>query len=519
MSQGVMIIGVDGAPWALLSHWISTNKLPTFKRITNLGLKGILKSTIPCTTFPALPSMFTGMNPGNLGIFSFINFDGSLATMKEIQYPKIWNILDKHNRSSCIVNVPATFPPEKVNGVMISGWAPSEKSNYTYPGYIKKDIKGFRNDRIEEEIRRLRKKKRNEKSREKYFDLMIEQTERRYDIFKKLNQEKDYDFSIFWIQETDIIQHYCWEYKESLLRFYIKVDNILSDVLSNFPERNLFVVSDHGFESRPEKFFFVNTWLRKQGYLKQMGGPIINHFVNFGEFFAYNYLHRWFLEKILVLRESMKKKSGSNQKCAISKIDNIPGIDKKHSKAYLSTIFGIRVNNASNYEAIREEIIKKLRKLKDEKGGRVIRGCWRKEEVFTGKYLKEIPDIIFFTSERYTPFPALTKNLFAKVKRIRYWWQSGEHFRARDGILMACGPAIKKNNDLVNANIEDVFPTILHLMGFEIPRYVDGKVLTKVSVRVREPVFKEYKHVTEEIKLERKDEEKIIDRLRELGYL
>jgi len=515
-----MIVGVDGAPWILLSHWISNNKLPTFKRITKLGSRGILKSTIPCTTFPALPSMLTGMNPGNLGIFSFINFDGSLATMREIQYPKIWNILDKHNRSSCIVNVPATFPPEKVSGVMISGWAPSEKSNYTYPKYLKREIKGFRNNRIEEEIRSLRKKKRDEKSRKKYFDLMIEQTERRYNIFKKLNQERDYDFSIFWIQESDTIQHYCWEYKESLLRFYIKVDDILSDLLSNFPERNLFVVSDHGFESRPEKFFFVNTWLHEQGYLKQIGGPLMNYVVNFGQFFAYNYLHRWLLEKILALWESLKKKGGSNQKCAITKIDNIPGIDKKNSKAYLSTIFGIHVNNASNYEAIREEIIEKLRTLEDEKGDSVMRDIWKKEKVFTGKYLKEIPDIVFRTSERYVPFPALTKNLFGKAKRSRYWWQSGEHFRARDGVLMACGPAIRKNNGLVNANIEDIFPTILHLMGFGIPRYIDGKVLTKISVHMRKPVFKEHEHVSEEkFKLERKDEEKIKDRLRELGYL
>jgi len=85
---------------------------------------------------------------------------------------------------------------------------------------------------------------------------------------------------------------------------------------------------------------------------------------------------------------------------------------------------------------------------------------------------------------------------------------------------MACGPAIRKNNDLVNANIEDIFPTILHLMGIEIPKYVDGKVLTKISIRAHKPSFKEYMHVSEKkSRLKRKDEEKIKDRLRELGYL
>ena len=133
MNQKVMIVGLDGGPWALLNNWVSNNKLPTFKRVMNQGSKGILKSTIPCTTFPAIPSMLTGMSPGNLGVFSFINYKGSLLTMSDIEYPKIWNILSNHNYTSCIVNVPATFPPEKLDGIMISGWVPGEKNKYTYP--------------------------------------------------------------------------------------------------------------------------------------------------------------------------------------------------------------------------------------------------------------------------------------------------------------------------------------------------------------------------------------------------
>ena len=521
MRQRVMMFGLDGAPWTLLSHWISKSKLPTFKRITQLGSKGILKSTIPCVTFPAVPSMLTGMNPGNLGVFSFIKPDGSSISMRDIRYQKIWNILDQQNRSSCILNVPLTFPPEKINGLMISGWIPSEKSNYTYPKDLRK--LGFYNDDVDTKIFRLRYKKNNPIYRMKLIDLTIERTERRYNIFKKLNREKDYDFSLFWVSETDILQHCCWEYKESLLQFYIKLDNLLSDALSSFPDRNLFVVSDHGFESRPRQFFFANTWLQKQGYLKKsrgMGGAL-HYFFNFGEVFAYNYLSQRLIGKILAFWRSLKKhKADSNQECVMEKIDNFPGIDRKNSKAYLGTLFGIHVNNCSSYEAIREEIIEKLRKLRDGNGAKVMRNVWKKEEVFMGEYLKEIPDIIFRTSEKYMPFPALTKNLFGKVKRTQYWWQTGEHYRARDGILLACGPAIRKKNDPLSTRIENIAPTILYLIGCEIPKHVDGRVLTEICVLTRKPILKEHEQVTEEIRrLKREDEEKIKDRLRKLGYL
>ena len=529
MVQKVMVIGLDGATWTLLSRWISDNKLPTFRKITYSGSKAIFISTIPSTTAPALSSMLTGMNPGNHGILSFIKADGSPMTITEIEYPKIWNILDEHGYRSCIVNVRCTFPPEKINGLMISGTIPSDKSNYVYPEELWERLKDFKNDRIEKIIFELREKKRNEKCRKKFVDLLVEQIRRRYHIFRKLNQEINYDFSMLWIEETDTLQHCCWEYEKSLLRFYTEVDSILGDIISNFPDRNLFIVSDHGFESKPERFFYVNTWLHREGKLKQKPWPPIHHFINFFQHFAYRYLPVTREQKILRLvarfHISRRKRDIPKVKCAIDRIAIFPGIDQKNSKAYLSTLFGISINDSSNSDRVRDEIIAKLRKVKDERGENVIRGVWKREEIFTGKYMTEIPDIIFLVSERYVPFPSLTKNLFGDIKRKVLGWQSGEHYRAREGILIAYGPTIRRNNDLGSAKIEDIAPTILHLMGCKIPRQVDGKVLEKIfkensDPANRKPSFTKYVGVPKKKrKLERKDEKKIKDRLKQLGYL
>ena len=524
MNEKVMIIGLDGATWGLLHPWISNNKLPTFKKLVDLGSKGILKSTIPCTTSPALPSLFTGMNPGNHGIFSFLKPSGSPVTVQNIGYPTIWNILDKYNYRSCIVNVRCTFPPEKLCGLMISGSVPSDKSNYTYPEDLKERIEGFRDDRILEKIFELRNKKKNKKYRKDLLELIIKQTERRYKIFKKLNQETDYDFSIFWIEETDLIQHCCWEYKKTLLQFYLNVDSILNDILLSFPNTNFFIVSDHGFESSPKKYFFVNTWLYKEGYLKQVSGSFLRRFINFAQFFAYKYVHPQRLGRVLNLLQSVKLRQASDQQCAMDRLDNFPGIDKNNSVAYLATLYGIDVNDSDNYEANREEIIGKLEKMEDEERERIMRGVWKREEIYMGKYLKEIPDIIFLTSEKYMPFPTLTENLFGEIKRNVLPWQSGEHYRARDGILIASGPVIRRKNYLGNVMIEDVAPTILHLMGCGIPENVDGKVLTNMFKRdsdpaKRKPLSKKYYYIAKEIRLERKEKEKIRERLRKLGYL
>ena len=528
MSEKIMVVGLDGATWSLLEPWISDNKLPTLKKIANFGSTGILKSTIPCTTIPAVPSLITGMNPGNHGIFSFIDKSGSPITMCNIKYPKIWDILDENNYSSCIVNVPFTFPSDKLRGVMISGNAPSSKSNYTYPESLKEEIKGFKDDEIEKELFKLKNKKRNKVSRRRLVRMLTEQVDRRYNIFKKLNKDKEYNLSIFWIEEADLIQHWCWEYEESLLRFYTEVDSILGDIILNFPDRNLFIVSDHGFESRAEKFFYVNTWLRDEGYLKQSRFPIYL-LANLIRTFIYENLPPKNIDKILGFLQKIKHNQTSDQ-LVTEKMKNLfAGIDNKKSKGYLSTLFGIGINRSYDYEAVREEIIMKLSRLKDEKGENVIRSAWKKEEIYSGKYLEKIPDVIFLTSEKYIPFPTLTKiksphsSLFSDIKRRRTWWLSGEHKRARDGIFMAYGPDIKEN-DIGDVMIEDVCPTILHLMGCMIPTHVDGKVIMKTFKKNsdpanRKPSYKKYEYACKELKLERKEEDSIKERLRELGYI
>jgi len=525
MTEKVMMIGLDGATWSLLEPWISDSKLPTFKKLINSGSRAVLKSTVPCVTCPALPSMYTGVNPGSFGIFFYLKRDGSPVTPRDIGYPTIWNVLDRYNYSSCIVNLRVTYPPEKLNGVMICGNpVPSDKSNYTYPEDLKERIVGFRDDRIRKKINKI---KNDKKHRKDLLELIMKQTERRYGIFKKLNEERDYDFSFFWIDETDQIQHICWEDKEILLQFFHKLDDILNDLLLSFPNRNFLIVSDHGFESSPEKLFYVNTWLFKEGYLSRVGGPFLQRIINFAQFFASRCLNLQRLERLFLqykkLNLSMHKRA-SDQLMVIKKLDSFPGISKENSVAYLATTFGIDVVHSDNYETIREEIIEKLKKIEDANGERVMKDVWKKEDIYTGKYLWEIPDIIFLTSEKYVPSPVLTKNLFGEIKKRAIPWGSGDHTKARDGILIAYGPIFKERTDLGDVSIEDITPTILHSMGCKIPEHVDGKVLVNIFKKnsdpaKRKPSLRKFIYIKEVHRLEKGEEEQIKDRLRELGYL
>ncbi|NIO19649.1 MAG: hypothetical protein GTN76_02585 [Candidatus Aenigmarchaeota archaeon] len=52
---------------------------------------------------------------------------------------------------------------------------------------------------------------------------------------------------------------------------------------------------------------------------------------------------------------------------------------------------------------------------------------------------------------------------------------SGQH--AQEGIFIIQGPYIKKSHMISGTKIIDVAPTIMYLMGLDIPREMEGKVL------------------------------------------
>src|SRR5262249_7333362 len=55
-----------------------------------------------------------------------------------------------------------------------------------------------------------------------------------------------------------------------------------------------------------------------------------------------------------------------------------------------------------------------------------------------------------------------------------------EGYHDQPGVLIVRGPGIKKGAELEECSSLDLAPTILHLMGLEIPSYMKGRVLTEM---------------------------------------
>ncbi|HSG19021.1 MAG TPA: alkaline phosphatase family protein, partial [Anaerolineae bacterium] len=135
----LLIIGIDGATFDLILPWVEAGHLPNLGRLIAGGVHGELASTLPPVTSPAWPTFMTGCNPGKHGVFDFIQPTGSdfsLVNATKIKQPIMWQRLSAAGYRVGVLNVPVTYPPQPLNGFMISGILSPKGGQICYPPNI-----------------------------------------------------------------------------------------------------------------------------------------------------------------------------------------------------------------------------------------------------------------------------------------------------------------------------------------------------------------------------------------------
>lgn len=502
-TQKIIIIGFDGGTWKALRPMLGKGGLPVLKKIMDSGVSSTLLSTIPCRSGAAITTFYTGKNPCKWGLLDFPCYDPDVVRYEKVREKNkaVWDILGVAGKKSAILNMPATFPPTPTQGVMVSGFSVSEDYEYTYPVDFKKKIAGFHSER-EAFLQMIRGTLRVGRSLEKSKELLefyLKNVKKRYELIKSTIQDKAFDFSLFWIDETDAILHEGWGREEFTSLFFKEMDKILGDVAENNPEADIMIISDHGFDASPTHEFYPKSFLEKEGYLK-LKGPWIQRFIIKGLNtlavksvypFRYRYLERFFAiyNKIKNFRKA--KPSDKNEiipqnpnwrQAREGKIQSRAiGIDWQKTIATNHDFWGIKIikeNLTRDYEVVRNEIMEKMAKLTDKQGRKIIKNIWKKEEIFSGDDLRRFPDIVYLSTNPFEPTGFLPFCVTRKKSKKPSF--PGDHLTSRDGIFAAAGPHIKALGDLGEINILDLAPTILKLFGVDKPQDMDGRVLEEI---------------------------------------
>ncbi|MDY7075597.1 MAG: alkaline phosphatase family protein [Chloroflexota bacterium] len=551
-SSPVVIVGWDSASLDVIGPWLEAGELPNLQKLIAEGVSGKLRSTIHPMSGPAWASFMTGKNPGKHGIFDWTrhvdgNYDASLVNSDSLCSKTLWEIANEVGLTTGVINVPVTYPPCVVDGYLVSGLlTPSIKSDFTFPPHLADELHQATDGYVIH-------------GQEWYTEgkeaICIEDTiitlEKRGQAVVHLLRTRPCDLNVFVFTATDSIQHRFWKYMDpdfpgykpeyaqhadAVLRVFRKADAILGEILAQMPQdATVIVVSDHG-AGPLYKLVFINRWLMELGLLKLKDRSTTR-------------FKRWLVEKQVFLRvynilnrigltnlylRIPRSKRGQVVSSFLTKDD----VDWSRTKAYATGDFGqIRINLSgrepegivspgSEYEELVALITQRLYELEDaETGERIVDRVYTKDEIYSGECLALAPDLLFVAQE-YAYISSKHFGFEESELMVRSdYANSGNH--RQDGVFIAWGKGIKRDEIVQGAQITDVAPTALYLMGVPVPGDMDGRVLTDIfdeAYLADHPIQQQRHTVIEQGQTldeaySDQDADKVRRRLEALGYL
>jgi predicted AlkP superfamily phosphohydrolase/phosphomutase len=569
----VFILGLDGATLDLMLPMIDRGKLPTFGMIMKKGVYGRLHSVRPPLSPPAWISFSTGQRPGKHGILGFTTMIPNSYSLKLVsgldnRARTIWEMSGLAGKKVIVLNIPMTYPPKAVNGLLISGLdTPDIYSDFTYPPHLKREIlERFPQYRINLHLGGYLH---TDRRRSIALRMIHEYMDLRFRVAEYLMENYPWDLFIVKFNNPDIVQHHFWKYmdpahplhepdspddfKSAIFTVYEKLDEIASSLLNKLPGHTTFMaISDHGAGPRINKTVYVNEWLKENGYLSVLDRAGSDKFTwrralsgrlrrSFRRTLAF--LVRNTSPDLRIFMKRHLPETFSRLSLRFKFSDGLSAIDWSKTTAFLAEQDCIRINSKGvypqgvveprDYFRVRNEIIHKLSGLRDsETGETVFQSVLSREDAFGVSGGHTLPDVQlvprdakYDVSGRWLPEDR-HQTVTCLINEGHPSGANGMH--RPDGILFISGPFCRSGLELGDLNITDVCPTALFLLGVPIPKDLDGRVILEAfhdAFSKYCPVqYSDYREGPSDGRQQgdvysAEETTKIVDHLKSLGYM
>lgn len=460
MASRVMVIGLDcAAPQLVFDRWIDS--LPAIRSLTQRGSFGVLRSCDPPITVPAWSVMMSSQDPGSLGIYGFRNrvdhsYDRlSIADGRAVRARRVWELLSEAGRNVIVLGVPGTYPPQPVNGALVSCFMTPDPrtSQYTYPAELKDEIASVVGD-YAVDVRDFRTD-----DKDRLLADIVAMTERRFRLAAHLLDTRPWDFFAMVEMGTDRIHHGFWRYMDpehrlyepgnpfenAIYDYYVLVDRLIGDLLERADDETaVLVVSDHGAK-RMDGAIRVNEWLRQNRYLALLEEPngserLTPDMIDWDRTIAWGdggYYARIFL--------------------------NVKGREPRG------------IVDPSDYERVRTDLQRALEEIADEDGRNIGTRAYTPEDLYAVSR-GVAPDLLVYFGDLHWRSAGTVGEGEIHLRENDTGPDDANH--AHEGMYVIAADGIKPGLGS-DRRIEDIAPTILSLLGERVPADMKGSAFAE----------------------------------------
>ena len=438
----VVFIGLDGTPYTFMQRLIAEGRAPNAARLAEQGSLLRMDSMWPWVSSVAWSTMMTGVNPAKHNIFGFIDRDPAtykqfIPTARNMKAKTLWEVLSEAGKRVIVINVPVTYPPRQVNGILVSGFLSPNLDKAVYPASYTPTLKSL-GYIVDADPWKARESK----------DLALEEVnaalEARIRTLFYLLENEEWDYLHVHVMETDRLHHFLWQqmeeghptYAPAFYDFYRRIDEMLGELAAKLDDHTtLMWMADHGF-CTIKKEVYVNRWLMDNGWLTLHNVP-------------------------------PDRKKG---------LDEIDPSSVAYSLDPGRVVIRVKgrekegcVNPGAEYEALRDEIAAAALELHDPDSGEpIFQAAFKREELYHGPYLAQAADLILAPYDGYDPKGPLYKESLT--------YKGGELVGMHtydDAMLYVGGQTVPQTR----FSVVNVMPTILELMKVDGPADLDGESL------------------------------------------
>lgn len=475
-----LLIGLDGAEPSLVEPWMAEGRLPHLTGLRCRGTYVRLGSTMPPATFPAWTSCVTGVNPGRHGIFDFTEVRQGQYALRFVnatdrKAPALWEILSIAGMHVVVLGVPGTYPPDRVNGLMVSGFdspvATSIDRSFVWPPALFEDVRAWRfADFQETDIRAG--------WHNRALPKLLDKIAVKEAIAKKLLLRDPWDFFMVVFSEADTVSHHFWLYhdpcsprhrpghEDALLKVYTRLDAAVGALIEAAgPDVTVGVLSDHGFGGAGTGVVHLNNWLAEHHYLEFSGrtGSLLK---NVALAVTPETWRGGVFRRFRGLAANAESRS------------RFSGIDWRRTRAWseeLNYFPSVRINLKgreplgqvlpNDYDVFCDELCGELERWAP------VRRAWRRAELYSGSYVEKAPDIVLeLALENGYSYSCLRSRGGPSFRRIGPDEYLGGKERGMNGNHRPAGVLfLSKPSQAAAARIEDIAPTVLAALGVPSP--------------------------------------------------